>query len=106
MMLPDVNVLIYAFRSNLPQHASCRPWLEKVVGSPSRFGIAPLALAAVVRITTNPRLFRVPSEIEEAFAYCNNLLGQPHCQTVVPGEDHFGIFRRTVLETRKRAGRG
>ena len=105
MMLPDVNVLIYAFRSDMPQYASCRAWLEKVVESPSRFGIAPLALAAVVRITTNPRLFRVPSEIEEAFAYCNNLLGQPHCQTVVPGEDHFGIFRGLCLDTETRGPR-
>jgi predicted nucleic acid-binding protein len=27
MILPDVNVLIYAFRKDVPQHAVCRRWL-------------------------------------------------------------------------------
>jgi hypothetical protein len=27
----------------------------------------------------------MPSTIEEAFGYCENLLGQPHCQIVEPG---------------------
>jgi hypothetical protein len=31
MILPDVNVLIYAFRRDLPQHRVCRPWLAAVV---------------------------------------------------------------------------
>jgi len=29
MILPDVNVLIYAFRKDLPQHRVCRPWLAE-----------------------------------------------------------------------------
>lgn len=32
MMLADVNVLIYAFRKDVPQHAVCRPWLDGGVG--------------------------------------------------------------------------
>ena len=28
VILPDVNVLIYAFRSDTPHHALCRQWLE------------------------------------------------------------------------------
>ena len=99
MMLPDVNVLIYAFRRDMAQHAICRPWLERLVESDTRFGVSPLALVAVVRITTNPRVFRTPSSIDEAFAFCDNLLGQPHCQIVDPGERHFDIFRRLCIET-------
>jgi toxin-antitoxin system PIN domain toxin len=105
VILPDVNVLIYAFRSDMPQHATCRPWLERVVESHTRFGVSPLALAAVVRITTNPRAFRMPSTIDEAFAFCDNLLGQPHCQIVDPGGRHFAIFRRLCIETETRGSR-
>lgn len=99
MILPDVNVLIYAFRSDLPQHAICRPWLERVIGGGARFGVSPLALGAVVRVTTNPRIFRLPSAPEEAFAFCDSVLGQPHCQAVEPAERHWGIFRRLCVET-------
>jgi uncharacterized protein len=99
MILPDVNVLIYAFRGDLPQHALCRRWIAAVVSSDARFGLSPLVLGAVVRITTNPRAFRTPSAIEEAFGFCEDLLGQPHCQIVEPGTRHWDIFRRLCIET-------
>jgi hypothetical protein len=88
MILPDVNVLIYAFRRDVSQHRVCRPWLAAVISSDTRFGLSPMVLSAVVRITTNSRAFRTPSAIDEAFGFCEDLLGQPHCQVVEPGERH------------------
>jgi len=105
MILPDVNLLIYAFRRDMPQHAIGRPWLEGVVEGDARFGVSPLALAAVVRITTNPRVFKMPTTLAEAFAFCDNLLSQPHCEIVEPGELHFDIFRRLCVETETRGAR-
>ncbi|HYD04968.1 MAG TPA: type II toxin-antitoxin system VapC family toxin [Reyranella sp.] len=99
MILPDVNVLIYAFRPDLPQHERCRRWLESVIASDSVFGLSPATLAAVIRITTNRRIFRQPSTLEEAFGYCDDLLGQPHCQPVEPGERHWQIFQRLCVDT-------
>ena len=46
MILPDVNVLIYAFRMDLPQHAICRRWLLDVMTADARFGVSPAVLAA------------------------------------------------------------
>jgi toxin-antitoxin system PIN domain toxin len=105
VILPDVNVLIYAFRQDTPQHAICRPWLVNVVSGDTRFGLSTAVLSAVVRITTNPRVFRVPSSLDEAFGFCNDLLGQPHCQIVEPGERHWDNFRRLCLETDTRGSR-
>jgi toxin-antitoxin system PIN domain toxin len=105
MILPDVNVLIYAFRKDVPQHAICRPWLDSVVHGDARFGVSPLTLGAVVRITTNPRAYRTPSTTEEAFGFCEDLLGQPHCQTVEPGERHWPIFKQLCIETDTRGSR-
>ena len=99
MILADVNVLIYAFRKDVPQHAVCRPWLDGVVSGDARFGMTRLALSAVVRITTNPRIYKEPSTVEEAFAFCDNLLGQPHCDAVEPRERHWDIFRRLCRDT-------
>ena len=105
MMLPDVNVLIYALRRDVPQHPAGRRWLQRAVEDDARFGLSPAVLGAVVRIVTNPRAFRLPSAIEEAFAYCDSLLAQPHCQVVEPGERHWGIFRRLCIETGTRGAR-
>ena len=99
MILPDVNVLIYAFRRDLPEHALCRRWLDGVVSSDARFGLSPLVLSAVVRITTNPRAFKTPSAVDEAFGFRDDLLGQPHCQVVEPSDRHWDIFERLCIET-------
>jgi len=105
MILPDVNILIYAFRQDVPEHAVCRPWLEDILAGDARFGISPLTLSAVVRVTTNTRSYKVPSGIAEAFRFCDYLLGQPHCQVVEPGPRHWDIFKRLCVETDTRGPR-
>jgi toxin-antitoxin system PIN domain toxin len=105
MILPDVNVLIYAFRKDMPQHAACRRWLANVVEGDAPFGVSPAALGALVRITTNPRAYKTPSALEEAFGFCEDVLGQPHCRVVEPGERHWGIFKRLCVETDTRGAR-
>jgi len=105
MMLPDVNVLIYAFRKEVPQYAACRTWLDNVVLGDERFGIWPLTLAALVRVTTNRRAYAIPSSFATAFGFCQDLLGQPHCQIVEPRERHWDIFKRLCVETDTRGPR-
>jgi hypothetical protein len=105
MILPDVNVLIYAFRKDVPQHAICRPWLDGVVTGDARFGVSRLALSAVVRITTDTRSYPAPSTLEDTFGFCEDILGQPHCQLVEPGERHWDIFKRLCVETNTRGRR-
>jgi len=105
MILPDVNVLIYAFRGDLPQHAVCRPWLVAVISGDARFGLSPLVLGAVARITTDPRALRMPSAIQEAFGFCEDPLAQPHFQVVEPGDRRWDIFRRLCIETETRGSR-
>lgn len=56
-------------------------------------------------IASNPRIFKEPSPVEEVFAFCDNLLGQPHCQPVSPGPRHWSIFTRICLEADVRGPR-
>ena len=105
MILPDVNVLVYAFRADLTQHAACKRWLDHAVAADTPFGMSPLVLGAVARITTNPRIFKEPSSLDEVFAFCDNLLDQPHCQSVEPGDRHWMIFSRLCRSTGTRGPR-
>ena len=105
MILPDVNVLIYAFRADSSHHAICNSWLNDVVAGDSSFGISPLALGALIRITTTAKVFPNPSRPGEAFAFADHLLRHPLCQIVEPGPRHWSIFQRLCLETETRAGR-
>jgi len=92
MILPDVNVLLYAFRSDSPQHAQYRDWLGSVVNGEMAYGMSPQVLASLVRVATHPRVFARPSRLEQALAFSTILLEQPHCQIVQPGPRHWRIF--------------
>jgi uncharacterized protein len=105
VILPDVNVLIYAFRADVPEHAFCRPWLNAVVSGDARFGVSPLALSAVVRVTTDRRIYSSPSAPTEALGFCDDLLQHPLCEVVEPGARHWSIFRRLCIDTDTRGAR-
>ena len=92
MILPDVNVLLYAFRTDSQQHDEYRGWLEEVVNGEAAYGMAPQVLASLIRITTHPRIFVRPSRREDVIAFATLLLQQPHCQHVEPGPRHWRLF--------------
>ena len=94
MILPDVNVLVHAFRSDSTDHRLCRRWLSAVVGGPSRYGIAQQVLSGVIRVTTHPRVFVRPSSVDEALAFCESLISPLHCVLIQPGAEHWRIFSR------------
>lgn len=98
MILPDVNVLVHAFRSDSSDHPLCRGWLDRVVNGESRYGMSPHVLSGVVRVATHPKVFRQPSTVGEALHFCGVLLRQPHCLLIRPGDEHWDLFARLCQE--------
>lgn len=92
MILPDVNVLLYAFRRDSTRHADYRRWLEDTVNSEAAYGIAPQTLASLVRISTHSGIYVHPSQLGEVLAFCRAVLQPSHCTIVQPGPRHWGIF--------------
>lgn len=43
--------------------------------------------------------------IDGAFGFCEDRLGQPHCQIVEPGDWHWSIFTRLCVESETRGPR-
>jgi predicted nucleic acid-binding protein len=54
MLLIDVNVLVYAYREDAPNHSAYHRWLTDIVAAGEPFGVADLALSGFLRITTHP----------------------------------------------------
>jgi len=100
LILPDVNVLIYAFRADSQDHPRYKEWLEDVVNGPATFGLAPHVLSAVIRICTHPRVFAMPSDLTEVVDYTNALIGQPNATLVQPGERHWPLFQQICRDSR------
>lgn len=100
MILPDVNVLIYAFRTDSAEHERYRSWLESIINGAEAYGVAPQVLGAVVRVTTHPRIFSRPTSLEDALAFSRVLMDQPNTTLIVPGERHWQIFEHLCREAR------
>lgn len=67
MILVDANLLIYAFIEEFPQHQSSKSWLDGQLNGPGKVGLPWAALLAFVRISSNPRFFKKPQTILDAW---------------------------------------
>ena len=92
MVLADVNVLVAAYRDDAPHHDSCRPWLEAVLRGNQAFAVSDLVLSGFLRVVTHPRVFALPSPMDQAFHFANVIRSQPHSVPVCPGDRHWEIF--------------
>jgi uncharacterized protein len=99
MRLPDVNVLVYAFREDAPGHRDWRRWLENLVDAPEPYAVSDQILAGFLRVVTHPRVFDPPTPLETALAFAEALRGRPNAVVLSPGPRHWEILSRISRET-------
>jgi toxin-antitoxin system PIN domain toxin len=99
LILPDVNVLIYAHREDAADHGRFREWLEAVIAGPEPFGIADLVLSGFLRVVTHPRISEPPTPLSYALSFCEYLRSSPHAVAVVPGARHWEIFTGLCVQS-------
>lgn len=92
MILPDVNVLVYAHRSDARNHTQYRRWLETTVSSDAPFGLSDLVLSGFLRVVTNPRIFTPPTALNVALRAARRLRDRPNAVVLSPGPRHWEIF--------------
>ncbi len=84
MNLPDVNILVHPFGSDSPDHEICRSWLDGVVNGDARYGMPPQILSREIRITTHPKVFAIPSNLDEVLPLCDVILAPYNCVVIQP----------------------
>jgi hypothetical protein len=92
MLLPDVNILVYAFREVAPEHQRFRTWLEQLANSDETFALSDLVCSGFLRIATHPGIFSPPSPLLDALTFVDALRNQPNCIVVAPGGRHWQVF--------------
>jgi toxin-antitoxin system PIN domain toxin len=99
VIVPDVNLLIYAVNQDAPHHQRARTWLEQTLSGSETVGLPWLALVAFLRLTTHPRIFETPLETSVALALVNSWLAQPCAQPLNPGERHWLILSQLLRQS-------
>src|SRR5919197_597290 len=77
VLLPDVNVILAAFRADHDHHKLARRFLEGARSGGVALGLSDVALASVVRLATNPRVFVRPDTTDAVLEYLEVLLEDP-----------------------------
>lgn len=73
IVLPDVNILVYAFRRESSGHAAYRAWLADVVNGAAELALAEGTLAGFLRIVTNARIYADPAPTSRAMAFADGV---------------------------------
>ncbi len=92
MILIDVNVFVYAFRTDAPGHPAYREWLEEQINSDQAYGYSDLVLSRFLRVVTHPRVFVPPSDLGTSLAFAQIIRSQPNAVLITPGPRHWSIF--------------
>jgi len=103
MILPDANLILYAYIKDFPQHLASKAWLENTLADGEEIGLTWQVITAFVRIGTNPKLFKKPMSIAQVEARLNALFAHPNVKLIVPTEKHWQIFLK-LLKDSKAAG--
>ncbi|MGL5849710.1 MAG: TA system VapC family ribonuclease toxin, partial [Phycicoccus sp.] len=97
MRMPDVNVLVGAYRTDAPDHRDLSAWLTDAVSDLEPVGLTDAVVSGYVRVVTHPRVFDLPTPTDEAVAHVRALLDDEGTVRVVPGSLFPREFERLCL---------
>ena len=97
MILPDVNLLIYAYDAAAPLHDAARRWWEAALSGEEAVALPWVTVLGFARISTKRTAFEEPLSVDEVVHHVQAWLAQPHVRIVQPGHRHpdllFGFLR-------------
>ncbi len=100
MLIPDVNVLVHAHRSDSAEHELNHEWLARQAAGDEPLAIPDVVLSGFVRIVTHPRIFATPSSLDDALLVTDQLRSLASFVAVAPGPRHWDIFARLCKSAR------
>ncbi len=96
MIVPDLNLLVYAHSSGVPLHVPARRWWEDLVNGTERVGVPWLVAAGFVRLLTHPGVLSTPAAPEHAVDLMAEWFRSPSVTPLNPGTQHIAIFRNML----------
>jgi hypothetical protein len=99
MIIPDVNLLVYAHNRAAAWHERSREWWEDLVNREQPIGLPWAVMLGYVRLVSHPSVLVSPLPPLDALAHVRGWLDQPSVRIVEPGPRHLDalgeLFRST-----------
>ena len=103
MILPDINLLIYAHNLRSPQHQKALEWWNGCLQGQGGIALAWVVILGFIRITTHPGIFENPLPVGDALDRVEEWLTQPQVHLIHPPQAHFPTLS-TLLKSLGTAG--
>jgi toxin-antitoxin system PIN domain toxin len=98
VIVPDVNLLLYAINADSPHHDDARDWFEAQLSGTRPVGLTWIVVLAFLRLTTRPGIFASPLSHDDALAYVDEWLRLPVVRMLTPTESHWGILQALLRD--------
>jgi toxin-antitoxin system PIN domain toxin len=98
MIVPDVNLLIYAYDTTCPDHEKARAWVEAAFSGDEPVGLPWQNIAAFLRILTYPGLMGERFTMGQVLAIVDEWLKLPHVRTIAPGDHYWALFQEMLVK--------
>ncbi|MGD0835687.1 MAG: TA system VapC family ribonuclease toxin [Polyangia bacterium] len=108
MILPDVNLLLYAYDGASPFHVAAKRWWRECLDGHEVVLLPEVVVFGFVRVGTNARAFHHPLTPAEAASHVRSWLGQPvvrapeampdHCERVLSLLEQLGTAGNLVTD--------
>lgn len=89
MIVPDVNLLVYAYDSSSPHHAAAAVWWKGCMTGTEDVGLAAVVVFGFVRLCTQARVFHHPLTVAEASQRVESWLARPMVRIIEPSPHHI-----------------
>lgn len=66
MIIPDINLLVYAYDNGAAQHDDARRWWEELLSGEEEVGLPWIVSTGFVRLMSNPRAVSIALSPKEA----------------------------------------
>ncbi len=73
MILPDVNVIVYAYKREEDLHVLYADWLNEAAAGTEALGLVDVVLTGFLRIVTNSRIYAQPAPLSDALPFVTAL---------------------------------
>lgn len=97
MIVPDINLLIYAYDESSPFHKKAKRWLSELLDGRREVGFPIVSLLGFMRISSNRKIFENPLSPAAACQIASSWLATPQAAILSPTSKH-GTVLRDLLE--------
>jgi toxin-antitoxin system PIN domain toxin len=92
VIVPDINLLVFAYNSNAPDHEQARTWWEASLSAPRPVGLAWVVMLGYLRLITSRSVLIDPFLPAEAIGHIRAWLARPQVQVLGPGPRHLDLI--------------